>query len=124
MPGYAGQPSGTGVVTAFGLVPEVVPGDAEVGEHHAEEREADADDVMGVPFEAGDERAAVPVDREAAGDGFTIDGYGGPFITGLEGDPHNVVGISLPLLRMMLADLGVTWHDLWNEPEGSHHPGP
>jgi septum formation protein len=48
--------------------------------------------------------------------GFTIDGYGGPFITGIEGDPHNVVGISLPLLRMMLADLGVTWHDLWNAP--------
>ena len=60
---------------------------------------------------------------EAVAGGFTIDGFGGPFITGLEGDPHNVVGISLPLLRMMLADLGVTWHDLWNEPEGSHHPG-
>lgn len=48
--------------------------------------------------------------------GFTIDGYGGPFVTGIEGDPHNVVGISLPLLRMMLADLGVTWHDLWTPP--------
>lgn len=53
---------------------------------------------------------------EAVAGGFTIDGYGGPFITGIEGDPHNVVGISLPLLRMMLADLGVTWHDLWNTP--------
>jgi septum formation protein len=53
---------------------------------------------------------------EAVAGGFTIDGFGGPFITGLEGDPHNVVGISLPLLRMMLADLGVTWHDLWNQP--------
>ena len=53
---------------------------------------------------------------EAVAGGFTIDGYGGAFITGIEGDPHNVVGISLPLLRMMLADLGVTWHDLWNEP--------
>ena len=51
---------------------------------------------------------------EVVAGGFTIDGYGGPFITGIEGDPHNVVGISLPLLRMMLADLGVTWHDLWN----------
>ncbi len=53
---------------------------------------------------------------EVVAGGFTIDGYGGPFITGIEGDPHNVVGISLPLLRMMLADLGVTWHDLWNTP--------
>ena len=33
------------------------------------------------------------------------------FITA--GDPHNVVGISLPLLRMMLADLGIAWHTLW-----------
>lgn len=53
---------------------------------------------------------------QAVAGGFTIDGYGGPFITGIEGDPHNVVGISLPLLRMMLADLGVTWHELWTAP--------
>jgi septum formation protein len=53
---------------------------------------------------------------EAVAGGFTIDGYAGPYITGIEGDPHNVVGISLPLLRTMLADLGVTWHDLWSTP--------
>jgi septum formation protein len=45
--------------------------------------------------------------------GFTIDGLGGPFIAGIEGDHHNVVGISLPLLRMMLADCGVPWTSLW-----------
>ncbi|MCL1922704.1 MAG: Maf family nucleotide pyrophosphatase [Propionibacteriaceae bacterium] len=45
--------------------------------------------------------------------GFTIDGFGGPFITGIEGDPHNVVGLSLPLLRMMLADCGIQWTSLW-----------
>ena len=44
---------------------------------------------------------------------FTIDGFGGPFITRLEGDPHNVVGISLPLVRQMLLDLGVEWQNLW-----------
>ena len=44
---------------------------------------------------------------------FTIDGLGGAFVTGIEGDPHTVVGISLPLLREMLAELGVTWTDLW-----------
>jgi septum formation protein len=44
---------------------------------------------------------------------FTIDGLGGAFVSGLHGDPHNVVGISLPLLRTMLADLGVRWTDLW-----------
>jgi septum formation protein len=31
----------------------------------------------------------------------------------IDGDPHNVVGISLPLLREMLADLGIAWPDLW-----------
>lgn len=45
--------------------------------------------------------------------GFTIDGFGGAFITGVEGDPHNVIGISLPLLRQMLLDLGVAWQSLW-----------
>ncbi len=46
---------------------------------------------------------------------FTVDGLGGPFVTRIEGDHHNVVGISLPLLRTMLADLGVTWTDLWTD---------
>jgi len=45
---------------------------------------------------------------------FTIDGLGGPFVRGIEGDPHNVIGLSLPLLREMFAELGVRWTDLWN----------
>jgi septum formation protein len=49
---------------------------------------------------------------EVAG-AFTVDGLGGPFVTRLEGDYHNVVGISLPLLRTMLLELGVSWPDLW-----------
>ena len=44
---------------------------------------------------------------------FTVDGLGGPFVTGLEGDYHNVVGISLPLLRDLLGELGLAWPDLW-----------
>jgi septum formation protein len=44
---------------------------------------------------------------------FTIDGRGGPFVSRIEGDHHNVVGISLPLLRLMLADLDVAWTSLW-----------
>jgi septum formation protein len=44
---------------------------------------------------------------------FTIDGLGGAFVRRIDGDPHNVVGISLPLLREMLAALGVRWTDLW-----------
>ena len=38
---------------------------------------------------------------------FTIDGLGGAFVTEISGDHHNVVGISLPLLRDLLSDLGV-----------------
>ncbi len=44
---------------------------------------------------------------------FTIDGLGGAFVTGITGDHHNVVGISLPLLRRLFAELGVGWHTLW-----------
>ncbi len=47
---------------------------------------------------------------------FTLDGLGGAFVTGIEGDPHSVVGISLPLLRTMVAELGVVWTDLWSTP--------
>ncbi|MBB1509395.1 nucleoside triphosphate pyrophosphatase [Tessaracoccus sp. MC1756] len=44
---------------------------------------------------------------------FTIDGLGGAFVTSIEGDPFNVVGISLPLVRQMVIDSGVPWHSLW-----------
>ena len=39
--------------------------------------------------------------------GFSIDGRGAAFVEGVDGDPGNVIGLSLPLLRRMLADLGV-----------------
>lgn len=45
---------------------------------------------------------------------FTVDGLGGPFISSIEGDFHNVVGVSLPLLRRLLADLGIAITDLWH----------
>ena len=45
---------------------------------------------------------------------FTIDGLGGAFIRGIEGDHHNVVGLSLPLLRDLVGDLGIAWPSLWN----------
>ena len=47
---------------------------------------------------------------------FTVDGLGGPFIEGVTGDYHSVVGISLPLLRAMATELGVFWPDLWEAP--------
>jgi septum formation protein len=44
---------------------------------------------------------------------FTLDGYSAPFIDGIDGDPSNVIGISLPLLRELLGRLGVGIVDLW-----------
>ncbi|HET7762245.1 MAG TPA: nucleoside triphosphate pyrophosphatase [Phycicoccus sp.] len=43
---------------------------------------------------------------------FTIDGLGGAFVAAVEGDPSNVVGVSLPLLRELVIELGLRWHDL------------
>lgn len=44
---------------------------------------------------------------------FTVDGLGGAFVTGIEGDHHNVVGVSLPLVRDLTGELGHSWTDLW-----------
>lgn len=44
---------------------------------------------------------------------FTLDGRSAPFIDGIDGDPGNVIGLSLPLLRRLLADLDVAITDLW-----------
>lgn len=46
---------------------------------------------------------------------FTIDGIGGPFVESVEGDPGTVVGLSLPLLRHLLAELGTSITALWRE---------
>lgn len=44
---------------------------------------------------------------------FTVDGLGGPFVTRIEGDYHTVVGLSLPVLRDLLGEVGVSVPDLW-----------
>ncbi|MEU2794747.1 nucleoside triphosphate pyrophosphatase [Streptomyces sp. NPDC007100] len=44
---------------------------------------------------------------------FTLDGRSAPFVDGIDGDPGNVIGLSLPLLRRLLADLDVAITDLW-----------
>jgi septum formation protein len=50
---------------------------------------------------------------EVAG-AFTIDGLGGWFVESIDGDPSCVVGLALPLVRRLLAEVGVTVTDLWN----------
>jgi septum formation protein len=46
---------------------------------------------------------------------FTIEGLGGWFVDSIDGDHNNVIGISVPLLRRLLLDLGVTIPDLWRQ---------
>ncbi len=45
--------------------------------------------------------------------GFTLDGRCAPYVDGIDGDPGNVVGLSMPLLRRLLGELGVQVHELW-----------
>jgi septum formation protein len=44
---------------------------------------------------------------------FTLDGLAAPFIDRIDGDPSNVIGLSLPVVRQLLAELGVGIIDLW-----------
>jgi septum formation protein len=68
---------------------------------------------FGTPTEA--ELAAYIATGEpyALAGGFSIDGRGAPFVEGIDGDPGTVIGLSLPLLRRMLAELGIGITDLW-----------
>lgn len=59
-----------------------------------------------------DEYVATGEPLQVAG-AFTLDGLGGAFVRGVLGDPHNVVGVSLPLVRELAAALGVAWPSLW-----------
>lgn len=46
--------------------------------------------------------------------GFTLDGRGGWFVEGIDGDPSSVIGISLPLTRRLLAEVGISVVSLWS----------
>ncbi len=45
---------------------------------------------------------------------FTLDGRGGWFVEGIDGDHGTVLGVSLPLLRRLLGDLGFSVTSLWS----------
>jgi nucleoside triphosphate pyrophosphatase len=49
----------------------------------------------------------------ASSGAFTLSGLSAPFIEGISGAPSNVQGLSLPLLRALLAELGVSIEQLW-----------
>ena len=73
---------------------------------------------FGTPSEA--ELAAYVASGEptAMAGGFSIEGLGAPFVDSIDGDPGTVIGLSLPLLRRMLAQIGVAITDLWHAPDG------
>jgi septum formation protein len=47
---------------------------------------------------------------------FTLDGRSAPFVDGVDGDPGNVIGLSLPLLRSLLSELDIPITSLWCAP--------
>ena len=68
---------------------------------------------FGIPSEP--EVAAYVASGEplAVAGAFTLDGRGGWFVDGIDGDHGTVLGVSLPLLRRLLAELGVSVTALW-----------
>lgn len=56
----------------------------------------------------------------AVAGGFTLDGLGGWFVEGVDGDPSSVIGIGLPLIRRLLERAGLSMSTLWqaNRPSG------
>lgn len=68
---------------------------------------------MGTPSEAELEAYLATGEPLRVAGALTIDGFGGWFVDGIDGDAGNVLGISLPLTRRLLADVGVAVTDLW-----------
>ena len=81
-------------------------------------------DLSKVPAHSDEEiRAYIATGEplEVAGS-FTLEGFGGAFIDSIEGDPHGIIGLSLPLARHLAGELGITWTDLWNVGRGELEP--
>jgi septum formation protein len=68
---------------------------------------------FGAPSEAEIGAYAATGEPLSLAGAFSIDGRAAPFINGIDGDPSNVIGLSMPLLRHLLADLGILITDLW-----------
>jgi septum formation protein len=68
---------------------------------------------FGVPSEEEITAYVASGEPLAVAGAFTLDGRGGWFVDGIDGDHGNVLGVSLPLLRRLLADLGISLTSLW-----------
>jgi septum formation protein len=51
--------------------------------------------------------------------GFTLDGLSSAFISSIEGDYTNVIGLSVPLLRRLTTQLGYSWHEITHQALGA-----
>jgi septum formation protein len=104
--GYRGR-SGT-LVTGHAVV--------EVGTGRRAGRVASTVVRFGDPTDAEIDALVASGEPLAVAGGFTIDGRCGPFVAGIDGDHGAVLGLSLPALRALLGDLGVSVTDLWTDP--------
>jgi septum formation protein len=68
---------------------------------------------FGTPTEAEIEAYAATGEPLSLAGSFSIDGRAAAFLDGIDGDASNVIGLSLPVLRRLLADLGIAITDLW-----------
>jgi septum formation protein len=68
---------------------------------------------FGTPTAAEMEAYVASGEPLAMAGAFSLDGLGGPLVEGIEGDPSNVLGVSLPLFRHMLGELGFSITALW-----------
>ena len=101
--GYRGR-TGT-LVTGHALV--------EVGSGRRADGVAATTVRFGDPSDAEIDALVATGEPLAVAGGFTIDGRAGPFVAGIDGDHGTVLGLSLPLFRELLAELGVAVADLW-----------
>lgn len=71
---------------------------------------------FGVPSEADLARYIASGEPINVAGAFTLDGLGGWFINRIEGDPSNVIGLSLPLISRLVHHAGLAVSDLWPHP--------
>ena len=106
---WAAMAGGTGALVTGHAVLRLADGDIDrVAEGHA---------VTTVRFgrpDPAEQEAYLATDEPLPVAGaFTLDGLGVWLVEGIDGDPSNVIGISLPLTRRLLAGVGVQVTDLW-----------
>jgi septum formation protein len=70
---------------------------------------------FGVTTDAELEAYLATGEAMAVAGAFTLDGRSAPFIDGVDGDPGNVIGLSLPLLRSLLSELDIPITSLWDD---------